>query len=428
MTPNPSGILVIGSGGREAAIVRCLERNYNYLLYCAPGNAGIQDNAFCYPRVAATDLDPLQRLANRTIALTVVGPEAPLAAGIVDRFRAAGKRIFGPTADAAQIESSKAFFAGFARRHDIPAPASEVYADPLEAKRCVTRLGAPIVVKASGLCAGKGVTVARTLDEAHAAIDRLMVRRELGDAGAMVVIQQCLVGYECSYTVITDGERFVPLATARDYKQLNDGDVGPMTGGMGGYSPEPRLTPALEQTVIKTIVIPTIRGMAAEGCPSCGVLYFALMLTDDGPKVLEVNCRLGDPETQVILARLKSDLLPVLLAAADGNLGDLQLEWSPHAAVCVAAVSDGYPGKYHTGVPIEGLPVIDSGETAEQYYLHAGTASGPHGEPVTSSGRVLYAVATGATFGVARGRAYQLLQRIRFDGMRYRGDIAQHLI
>lgn len=241
----------------------------------------------------------------------------------------------------------------------------------------------------------------------------------------MVVIQECLVGHECSYTVITDGERCVPLATARDYKPLRDGDTGPMTGGMGAYSPEPRLTPALEQVVLNTIVAPTIRGMAADGCPFRGALYFALMLTAEGPKVLEVNCRLGDPETQVILARLKSDLLPVLWGAADGDLPQEPLEWDPHPSVCVAAVSDGYPGKSRTSVPIEGL---GDGNDDGQYILHAGTARGPGGRLITSGGRVLYAVGTGETFGVARGRAYQRLQHIRFDGMFSRGDIAEHLI
>lgn len=424
--PDRPKVLVIGSGGREHTLVATLARSpLRPTVFCAPGNGGIPVESVV--NIPISDLVALRDFALwESINLTVVGPEGPLGAGIADLFANNGLRIFGPTQAGAQLEMSKTYFADFASCHDIPVPESMVFTDAVEAKKYVLRKGVPIVIKASGPCLGKGVTVASTIEEAHAAIDRCLIHREFGDAGATIVVQQYLTGHECSYMVVTDGERFVTLAPSRDYKPLNDGDTGPMTGGMGGYSPEPALTPQLEQIVIETIVKRIIAGLAADGIVFRGVLYIALMLTAQGPMVLEVNVRFGDPETQAVLTRLKSDLLPVLWGAASGDLPEEPLEWDPRASVCVAAVSAGYPNQPAAmGKRIHGLEAFDGNADV---IFHGGTKRDADGNLVTSGGRVYYATALGDTFAVARGRAYRVIIRTGFEGQRYRGDIAKHLI
>lgn len=423
--PDRPNVLIVGSGGREHALYVTLARSpYQPVLFCAPGNGGIPSDRIV--NISAKDVSGLREYAAKMkIDLTVVGPEDPLGAGIADVFSASGLRIFGPSRDGAQLELSKAFFAGFASRHQIPTPASEVLTDALDAKRLVTRRGAPIVIKASGPCLGKGVTVASTVEEAHTAINRYLIDREFGEAGATIVIQEFVEGHESSHQVITDGQQFIVLPASHDYKRLRNGDEGPMTGGMGGYSPEPRLTHQLEQIVVANIIQPTLSGLRAEGINFRGVLYFALMLTTRGPLVLEINVRFGDPELEALLIRLKSDLLPLLWGAAEGQLLEDNLEWDQRASVCVAAVSAGYPGKLAVGKPIHGLEAFDGHPCIKIF--HGGTSNND-GQLVTSGGRVYYVTALGENYAVARGRAYQAMSITGFEGRHYRGDIAAHLV
>ncbi len=413
-------LLVIGSGGREHALAWKLTASPRVQkVFVAPGNGGTAREPGV-ENVAITDLGELCDFAAREqVYLTVVGPEAPLAAGVVDLFRSRGLRIFGPTRAAAQLESSKEFAKRFLVRHGIPTGAYEGFSDAAAAHRYVDAHGAPIVVKADGLAAGKGVVVATTKGEAHAAIDSMLVENRMGDAGARVVIEEFLAGEEASFIVMCDGEHVLPLATSQDHKRLKDGDEGPNTGGMGAYSPAPVVTPALHARVVREIVTPTIRGMAKDGLPYSGFLYAGLMIDAAGnPKVLEFNCRLGDPETQPILVRLKSDLLELLDRAVDGKLDTAEAQWDRRTALGVVMAAANYPDAPRKGDEITGLPPAG----ADYHVFHAGTEL-RDGKVRTSGGRVLCVTALGDSVRMAQRRAYEVIEGIRFDGMQYRRDI-----
>ena len=426
-------VLVIGGGGREHALAWKLAASPKVqMVYVAPGNGGTAAD-LRLKNVPITDLTALADFAEaEKIGLTVVGPEAPLAAGAVDLFRSRGLRVFGPSRAAAQLESSKAFSKDFMRRHGIPTAAYETFSDATAAHAYVDRMGAPIVVKADGLAAGKGVVVAATLDEAHQAVD-WMLEGASGDnklgvshnqGGARVVIEEFLDGEEASFIVIADGRNVLPLATSQDHKRLLDGDQGPNTGGMGAYSPAPVVTPNVHARVMHEIIQPTLDGMARDGIPYTGFLYAGLMIdAQGGVKTLEFNCRMGDPETQPIMMRLKSDLLDVLTHAADGSLGDMELQWDRRFALGVVMAAPGYPEKPRKGDPITGLPP----EAEDAVVFHAGTAR-PEREVVTSGGRVLCVTALGDSAKQAQARAYEALASIRFDGMQFRHDIGHRAI
>lgn len=419
-------VLVVGSGGREHAIVQALKRSPHVgSLFCAPGNAGIARHAECVPIKANDVLAQLTFAREQKIGLTVVGPEAPLVADIGNRFIAADLRIFGPSIEGTWLEGSKAQCKEFLALHGTPTAAFRCFQDPAEALAYVREQGAPIVIKADGLCAGKGVFVCQTVTEAEAAIDQLMVQRIFGDAGATVVIEECLEGIECSYTVISDGGYVMPLATARDYKRIFDHDRGPMTGGMGGYSPNDLITPELERQILTTIVHPTLNNLPNS---YTGALYFGLMLTAKGPMVLEINVRLGDPETQVILPRLQSDCFELLSAAADGELDQIpRLTWRQEPAVCVVLAAAGYPGKPRTGDKISGVATVErlGDETGDLFVFHAGTTQSPDGY-VTAGGRVLDITAMRKTIQEARDHVYAVIEQcnVDFPGRQYREDIA----
>jgi phosphoribosylamine--glycine ligase len=417
-------VLVIGGGGREHALAWKLKQSEGVeQVFVAPGNAGTARDAQLH-NLPITDKVALRQWAQQQgIALTVVGPEAPLAAGVVDEFRAHGLAIFGPTQAAAQLESSKAFSKAFMQRHGIPTAAFDTFIDAVAAHAYVDRMGAPIVVKADGLAAGKGVVVAMTLAEAHEAIDFMLLDNTLGVShnagGARVVIEEFLDGEEASFIVLCDGEHALPLATSQDHKRLLDGDQGPNTGGMGAYSPAPVVTPAVHERAINEVIWPTLRGMAADGIPYTGFLYAGLMITRDGAvKTLEFNCRMGDPETQPIMMRLQSNLARVLLAATQGQLNQLQLDWDDRVALGVVLAAAGYPMNPRTGDAITGLPA----DAADAVVFHAGTSN--QGDAVvTSGGRVLCATALGATVREAQARAYALADAVQFDGVQLRRDI-----
>ena len=418
-------ILVIGAGGREHALAWKLAASPRVQkIFVAPGNGGTAREPGV-ENVAITDLEALADFAVREqIQLTVVGPEAPLAAGVVDLFRARGLRVFGPTKAAAQLESSKAFAKSFLVRHGIPTAAYESFTDARAAHAYVDARGAPIVVKADGLAAGKGVVVAATAAEAHAAIDRILVERIMGEAGTKLVIEEFLDGEEASFIVLVDGERSLSLATSQDHKRLGDGDEGPNTGGMGAYSPAPVVTPALHARIVREIVTPTVRGMAKDGIPYSGFLYAGVMIDRAGnPKVLEFNCRLGDPETQPILMRLKSDLLPLLEHALDGKLDRIEAEWDRRAALGVVLAAANYPETPRKGDAITGIPPAAD----DCHVFHAGTELAD-GRLVTSGGRVLCVTALGDSVKMAQKRAYEAVAAIRFDGMQYRRDIGYRAI
>jgi len=413
-------LLVIGTGGREHALAWKLASSPRVQkVFVAPGNGGTAREGGV-ENVAITDLEALADfVAREQIQLTVVGPEAPLAAGVVDLFRARGLRIFGPTKAAAQLESSKAFAKSFLVRHGIPTAAYESFTDARAAHAYVDARGAPIVVKADGLAAGKGVVVATTAAEAHAAIDRILVDRTMGEAGTKLVVEEFLDGEEASFIVLVDGERSLSLATSQDHKRLRDGDEGPNTGGMGAYSPAPVVTPALHARIVREIVTPTVRGMAKDGIPYSGFLYAGVMIDRAGnPKVLEFNCRLGDPETQPILMRLKSDLLPLLEHALDGKLDRIEAEWDRRAALGVVLAAANYPETPRKGDAIVGIPPA----AEDCHVFHAGTEIAG-GKLVTSGGRVLCVTALGDSVKMAQKRAYETVAAIRFDGMQYRRDI-----
>jgi phosphoribosylamine--glycine ligase len=418
-------LLVIGSGGREHALAWKLAASPRVQkVFVAPGNGGTAREPGV-ENVAITDLAQLAEFAAREqVTLTVVGPEAPLAAGVVDLFRSCGLRIFGPTRAAAQLESSKEFAKRFLVRHGIPTGAYEGFSDAAAAHRYVDARGAPIVVKADGLAAGKGVVIAATKDEAHAAIDAMLVENRMGDAGARVVIEEFLAGEEASFIVMCDGEHVLTLATSQDHKRLKDGDEGPNTGGMGAYSPAPVVTPALHARVVREIIAPTIRGMAKDGLPYSGFLYAGLMIDAAGsPKVLEFNCRLGDPETQPILVRLKSDLLELLDRAVDGKLDTAEAEWDRRTALGVVMAAANYPDTPRKGDEITGLPA----GAEDCRVFHAGTEL-RDGKIVTSGGRVLCVTALGDSVRMAQKRAYEIIKGIHFDGMQYRRDIGHRAI
>jgi phosphoribosylamine--glycine ligase len=416
---------VIGSGGREHAIAWKLAQSPRIqVVYVAPGNGGsATENGL--ENVALTEIADLVAFARKeSIHITVVGPEAALAAGIVDAFREAGLKIFGPTRAAAQLECSKDFAKSFMVKHKIPTALHRTFISADLAKGFVSQRGAPIVVKADGLAAGKGVVVAASVEEAHAAIDRMMNDKTLGSAGSRVVIEEFLPGEEASFIVMSDGANVLPLATSQDHKRLRDGDEGPNTGGMGAYSPAPVVTPKIHARVMREIILPAIQGMAQDGLPYVGFLYAGLMIDQAGnPKALEFNCRLGDPETQPIILRLKSDLLELVERAIAGNLKDVEIEWDRRTALGVVLASHGYPDEPRKGDAIAGLPKPD----ADCRVFHAGTRL--DGKTLlTNGGRVLCVTALGDSVRMARTRAYEALERIRFDGMQYRKDIGHRAL
>jgi phosphoribosylamine--glycine ligase len=415
-------VLVVGSGGREHALCWAIAASpLCERLWCAPGNAGIARVAHCVA-IGAGDIDGLVAFArDNAIDFVVVGPEAPLVAGLVDRLEQAGVKAFGPTAAAAVLEGSKGFMKDLCAKYGIPTAAYRRFDDADRAKAFIRKQGAPIVVKADGLAAGKGVVVARTEAEALDAVDAIMAERAFGDAGAEIVVEECLDGEEASFLAICDGTNFVPLASAQDHKPVGEGDTGPNTGGMGAYSPAPVVDAAMERTIVDTVIAPTVAAMAAEGRPFKGVLYAGLMIGPDGPKVLEFNTRFGDPECQPLMVRLMSDLLPCLVAARDGVLEDFDLRWHDEAALCVVMAARGYPGAYDKGTEIKGLDAADAvpGVTV----FHAGTDRSDDGRIVAVGGRVLGVTATGATIADARARAYEAIDRIDWPDGFCRRDI-----
>ena len=414
-------VLVIGSGGREHALCWAIAASpLCDALYCAPGNPGIANEAACVP-VAAVDGDGILALCRRErIDFVVVGPEAPLVAGLVDRLEAAGIAAFGPSAAAAALEGSKGFTKDLCARHGIPTAAYRRFGDAAAAHAYIAAHGAPAVVKADGLAAGKGVTVAASVEEAVAAIDDALLGRRFGAAGAEVVIEDFLTGEEASFFALVDGAQALPLASAQDHKRVGDGDTGPNTGGMGAYSPAPCLTPALERQVMDRIVTPTVAAMAAEGRPYKGVLYAGLMLTAEGPQLIEYNVRFGEPECQALLPRLKSDLLTALVAAHDGVLGSYDLRWSDETALCVVLAAKGYPDEPRMGGVITGIE--DAAADRLVTIFHAGTQR--HGDRlVASGGRVLDVVARGKTVAEAQARAYAAVDKIHFPDGFCRRDI-----
>ena len=428
-------VLVIGGGGREHAMAwKLAESDKVQLVYVAPGNGGTALDSRL-KNLPITNVVALREWAQENkIGLTVVGPEGPLAAGVVDEFRAHGLRIFGPTKSAAQLESSKAFSKAFMQRHNIPTAAYEAFTDPVAAHAYVDRMGAPIVVKADGLAAGKGVVVAMTLDEAHAAIDFMLLDNTLGvvhnageggQAVPRVVIEEFLEGEEASFMVLCDGKDVVALATSQDHKRLLDDDQGPNTGGMGAYSPAPVVTPQVHARAMREIILPTLKGMEQDGIPYTGFLYAGLMIDPQGQvKTLEFNCRMGDPETQPILMRLKSDFSDVLLAATEaGGLESIELEWDRRTALGVVLAAHGYPGTPRKGDAIEGLAT----ESENVKVFHAGTEH-RDGTTVTSGGRVLCVTGLAENPRAARQAAYEAVQGIRFDGMQFRTDIGHRAV
>jgi phosphoribosylamine--glycine ligase len=418
-------VLVIGGGGREHALAWRLAASPRVQrVYVAPGNGGTaHDNRL--RNVALTDHDALADfVVGEKIELTVVGPEAPLAAGIVDHFRARGLRVFGPTRAAAQLESSKDFAKAFMSRHGIPTAGYRTFTSAPEARDYVSQQGAPIVIKADGLAAGKGVVVAQTVAQAHAAIDDMLVGNRFGASGARVVIEQFLSGEEASFIVMSDGRNALALATSQDHKRLRDGDDGPNTGGMGAYSPAPVVTPEVHARVMREIIMPTINGMAADGTPYTGFLYAGLMIDADGqPRTIEFNCRMGDPETQPIMMRMKSDLVDLLDHAVNGTLDRAEVSWDRRAALGVVIAASGYPEEPRKGDPVTALPA----DADDCVVFHAGTQA-VDGQLVTSGGRVLCVTALGDSVRSAQRRAYEAVAQVRFDGAQYRRDIGHRAI
>lgn len=420
-------ILVIGGGGREHALAwKAAQSKDVEIVYVAPGNAGTaHEPKLENVAIAADDIPALTEFAkDKQIDLTIVGPEVPLVLGVVDAFQAANLRCFGPTQAAAQLEGSKAFTKDFLARHHIPTAAYGNFTNAEEAIAYIRQQGAPIVVKADGLAAGKGVILAETEEEAIAAVKDMLAGNAFGEAGHRVVIEEFLTGEEASFIVMVDGEHILPMATSQDHKARDDGDTGPNTGGMGAYSPAPVVTPEIHDRVMKEVIEPTVRGMAAEGHPYTGFLYAGLMIGADGtPKVLEYNCRFGDPETQPIMMRLNSDLVALCNAALDGTLDTTNVKWDPRPSLGVVLAAGGYPGSYHKGDVITGLPA----ETPDSKVFHAGTAE-KDGHIITQGGRVLCVVALGETVAEAQKQAYELITPIHWDGMYYRHDIGYRAI
>jgi phosphoribosylamine--glycine ligase len=418
-------VLVIGGGGREHAVVWKLKQSPRVeKIWCAPGNGGIAADAECVA-IDAGDVAGLIAFAEKNLPdLTVVGPELPLVNGIGDAFRQRGWAIVGPSKQAAQLEGSKVFSKEFLKRHNIPtAKMYGAFGSAKEAYAALRNVDFPVVIKADGLCAGKGVLVTQDFDEARDFIERVMEKDELGAGGKRVLLEEGLEGDELSFIVVTDGKTYAPLVPTRDHKRVFDGNQGPNTGGMGAYSTDDLLPEALRKTIVSTIVEPTLKGLAVDGIPYQGFLYIGLMLTGSGPKVLEFNCRLGDPETQAIVARMDFDLAEVLQDVAAGRLNASKLRWRPGASACVVLASGGYPGRFETGKKIEGLTGAE--QITGVKVLHAGTKR-VGGEIVTSGGRVLGVTAVGPTLGAALGSAYAAADKIRFERMHYRKDIGRH--
>jgi len=418
-------VMIIGGGGREHALAWKVAQNKSVSrVYVAPGNAGTALNPDMV-NVPITSVPELIAFAqNEQIGMTIVGPEATLSQGVVDAFRAADLKIFGPTKAAAQLESSKDFAKAFMIRHNIPTAAYTTFTDAKAAHDYVNAQGAPIVIKADGLAAGKGVVVAMSLDEAHSAIDSMLSDNKLGSAGARVVIEEFLTGEEASFIVMVDGKNILPLATSQDHKRLLDSDQGPNTGGMGAYSPAPVVTPTIHAKAMREIIKPTVEGMAADGIPYTGFLYAGLMISPNGDvKTLEFNCRMGDPETQPILMRLKSDLVKLAQHAVDGTLDQVEAEWDRRTALGVVMASANYPDTPRTGDAITGLPT----GSEDMQVFHAGTAMNGD-QVITSGGRVLCVTALGETVKYAQTQAYQALEKIKFDGAQYRKDIGYRAV
>lgn len=415
-------ILLVGSGGREHALAWALAASpLCDTLYCAPGNAGIAQLAECVP-IAAEDIEGLVRFAaENAIDFVVVGPEAPLVAGLVDALDAAGIKSFGPRKDAAALEGSKGFMKDFCARHNIPTAAYGRFTDIAAARAFVTAQGAPIVVKADGLAAGKGVVVAMTEQEAFDAIDMMIAGKAFGGAGAELVIEEFMQGEEASFFALSDGVTAIPFGNAQDHKRVGDGDTGPNTGGMGAYSPAPIVDKVMAERIMAEIIRPTVAGMKAEGAPFTGVLYAGLMITDSGPRLIEYNVRFGDPECQVLVMRLKSDILPALLATSDRQLSHFDLRWHEEPALCVVMASKGYPGSYEKGTEIRGLDALP--DSIRRVVFHAGTARDETGRVLATGGRVLGVTALGADLAAAQKNAYDTIARIDWPEGFCRRDI-----
>lgn len=421
-------VLVVGSGGREHALVwKLVQSNKVSNCYVAPGNAGTARE----PKAQNIDIDPMdfpkliEFAKDNNVKLTIIGPEAPLAAGIVDEFNKAGLKCFGPTQDAAEIESSKAFCKEFLQRHNVYTSKFDIFTDPVEAKAYVDQEGTPIVVKADGLAEGKGVILAQTVDEAHQAIDR-MFAGEFGNAGMKVVIEEFLQGNEISYIVMVDGDNVLPFSSVRDHKALNDDGKGPNTGGMGAYSPAPTLTPDLDDRIMHEIIMPVIKGLKNENRAYQGFLYAGLMITPEGnPAVLEFNCRLGDPETQTLMLRLEDDLYTLVKAAIEQRLDEIITQWDPRPSVCVVMASEGYPGNYPTGDIITGLPAIDAPDLK---VFHSSTKKGDDGQFLTSGGRVISVTGLGDDFSDAISHVYDVVKHINWEHKYFRTDIGKRAI
>ncbi len=416
-------VLVVGGGGREHTLVWKLSQSSKISeLYCAPGNGGISKLATCVA-IKATDIDGIVNYSKENkMDLVVVAPDDPLAAGMVDKLNEAGIRAFGPVKAAAVIEGSKAFSKDLMKKYNIPTAGYSVFESSSEALRYIDECGAPIVVKADGLALGKGVIIAKTVDEAKAAVNGMMNDKLFGNAGNKVVIEEFIEGPEVSILAFTDGKTIVPMVSSQDHKRAFDNDQGPNTGGMGTFSPSPLYDDELADYCMKEIFVPTIEAMNKEGRKFKGVLYFGLMLTKDGPKVLEYNARFGDPETQVVIPRLKTDLLEVFEAIIDERLADINIEWDDNAAVCVVAASGGYPGKYPTGIEINGLDAAQA--DGNTIVFHAGTSI-KEGKFYTAGGRVLGVTAVEKTMDMAIDKAYAGIEKISFEGMHYRKDIGR---
>ncbi|MEN2986501.1 MAG: phosphoribosylamine--glycine ligase [Thermodesulfovibrionaceae bacterium] len=415
-------VLVVGSGGREHTIVwKLAQSKVVDKIYCAPGNAGISEIAECI-EVESKDLSALVDFVKyEWIDLTVVGPEEPLAQGIVDLFIKEGRRIVGPTKAAAQIEASKVFAKDFMKRHNIPTADYKIFTSYTHAEDYIRLKGTPIVIKADGLAAGKGVFVVQSFEEAQQALRLIMKEKIFGSSGDRVVIEDYLSGTEASYLVFTDGQTIIPMVTSKDHKRLLDNDQGPNTGGMGTYSPNPVITPEVERAILEKIIKPTIKGLKKEGITYKGILYAGLMIVNNKPYVLEFNCRFGDPETQVILPRLETDIIDIFMAIAEGQLNKINVKWKDEASLCVVLASEGYPGKYRKGLPILGLDRVKS--LKDVIVFHAGTKLSEEGNIVTNGGRVLGVTALGKTINEARQKAYSAVEFISFEGMQYRKDI-----
>lgn len=420
-------ILVVGSGAREHALCWAISASpLCDTLYCAPGNAGIEEDAICVP----LNIDDIQEITqfsvDKSIDLVVVGPEGPLVSGLVDDLSSAGIKAFGPSAAAAQLEGSKSFTKEFCKRHNIPTAAYARFTSYDEAISYIRHQGAPIVIKADGLAAGKGVTVAHTEAEAEKAVIAALRDKAFGEAGNEVVIEEFLLGEEASFHVLVDGKTAVPLATAQDHKAVGEGDIGPNTGGMGTYSPAPVIDQNLTEIIMEQFIQPTIKGMAEEGNPYKGVLYAGLMITPSGPKLIEYNARFGDPETQVLILRLKSDLLPALIACVDGQLSSFDLRWDSASAVCVVMATKGYPGNYTKGSVIRGIDTLKDNDNMKIF--HAGTTRSSEGQIIADGGRVLGVTALGADISLAQRNAYLAVDKVHWPEGFFRRDIGWRAI